>query len=600
MVLCWACWFTSYSNAQELVPGTTYTTNNIVIPTTTATGSTWTGAVYQDQLTCWRGGDPGYCGPQAIVRPGDYLNFSYGSTYVYQQQHINTILPAATGLQVNGYNFGFTAKNGNGWDNGMTDQLTALVRFWDSTGNKGANNLLYGNAWNLSSKYNWTTFNYSETFQSPLTATNVGLVQYGFIGKDNNGWAGPYGPEVMNVNFSVKYSVDPCASNPMYAPTCPGYLDALTKLLPKQTSATVVAEAPPPPPPAQEAAPPPPGTQQTTPGSQLPPPPGSQLPPPPGTQPAPGAQSAPGTQLAPVTQQASTQEKSSGGPVNLSFALNLIAKNADKEKALEQQTVANAIAEAQSSSTKAQNETSQTVASLNAMSAQSVETGQAMAAQAQSTGSSSTSRSSSGPQLQQSQTAGTGLQTTNIQGFQQTAQMQQAVSQIQTLQAQQAFQFQETAVVSYIAPQSQTQPTAFTVTETTQTSQPTAFVVSANPRATEPETPQSLTGFITDRTNPLREILETAPIVLSDFTEQRQDNRNRVVQPNELAVGVDLTKIATIPQGYASYTNLVLRDAQFYEIREVYKNQTVVDNVRVLRGLGSDQKHQDLVNLQYK
>jgi hypothetical protein len=72
------------------------------------------------------------------------------------------------------------------------------------------------------------------------------------------------------------------------------------------------------------------------------------------------------------------------------------------------------------------------------------------------------------------------------------------------------------------------------------------------------------------------------------------------VQPNELAVGVDLTKIATIPQGYASYTNLVLRDAQFYEIREVYKNQVVVDNVRVLRGLGSDQKHQDLVNLQYK
>ena len=79
-----------------------------------------------------------------------------------------------------------------------------------------------------------------------------------------------------------------------------------------------------------------------------------------------------------------------------------------------------------------------------------------------------------------------------------------------------------------------------------------------------------------------------------------QQPQRRDTTPNELAVGVNIAQIAMVPQGYASYTNFVLRDASFYEIREVYKNQTVVDNVRVLRGLGSDQKHQDLVNLQYK
>jgi hypothetical protein len=82
--------------------------------------------------------------------------------------------------------------------------------------------------------------------------------------------------------------------------------------------------------------------------------------------------------------------------------------------------------------------------------------------------------------------------------------------------------------------------------------------------------------------------------------DQPPQTQRRDTAPNDLAVGVNLAQMATQPQGYASYTNFVLRDASFYEPKEVYKNQTVVDNVRVLRGLGSDQKHQDLVNSQYK
>ena len=34
--------------------------------------------------------------------------------------------------------------------------------------------------------------------------------------------------------------------------------------------------------------------------------------------------------------------------------------------------------------------------------------------------------------------------------------------------------------------------------------------------------------------------------------------------------------------------------------KEVYKNQNIVDNIRVLRQLGSDRLHQEMVNLQYK
>lgn len=220
MVLCWALLFTSYSNAQDIS-----TTGNLVTPTTTTSGSTWGNAVYQDSLTCWRWGYPGYCGPNPIVRPGDSINFSFGYTDIYQVKAIADVLPnSGVGLRVNGYNFSFTAKNGNGWDNGQTDYLSAYVFF---TGNSGP--WPYYKTYDLNYKFNWTTFNFSETFTTPYASKDLKTVQYGFVGGDSNYWAGPYGPEIYNISFSLKYSTDPCASDVLSSPSCPGYLDAINK-----------------------------------------------------------------------------------------------------------------------------------------------------------------------------------------------------------------------------------------------------------------------------------------------------------------------------------------------------------------------------------
>jgi hypothetical protein len=49
----------------------------------------------------------------------------------------------------------------------------------------------------------------------------------GFVGRDNNFWAGNYGPEVYNVDFRLKYKVDPCATNPAYSVTCAGFNNVL-------------------------------------------------------------------------------------------------------------------------------------------------------------------------------------------------------------------------------------------------------------------------------------------------------------------------------------------------------------------------------------
>lgn len=571
MVLCWAfCCTTLSSNAQDLVPGQIYYTPDIT------NNNQWVGAVYQQNLTCWGYGDPGYCGPQPIVRPGGNINFSYGSSYIYQQPQAQAVLPQISGLQVNGYNFSFTAKNGNGWDDGRTDQLTALVRLWDTTGGRGLDSLLYRNEYNLNYQFNWTNFNYSETFTTPLAASTIGTVQYGFIGRDNNGWAGPYGPEIMNVSFNLKYSVDPCATNPLYSPTCSGYLAALAKLMPQaapvQETAVVVQQTP-----TEQNV----GTPTTATAAP---------------QVTAVSNTATPVAAAVVSTSAVTQEKSSGSPANLSFALNLIAKNSDREKATQQAAVSSALAEAQAAAAKNEQETSQTVAALGSMSAQSVEVGVALATSGQQSAQSSQSSSSS--KTAQSQFTGQGIQLLMPANTQPVTLTQQSSQVYQPPQQTAVAVASPTSYALFQAPQLQlVQPTAPEILQPAPTQ--ATFAQSERQQA-DPEVPQTSTNFLLDRTNPLREILDSAPILLSDFTEQRQDNQNRVIQPNELAVGVNLAQMATVPQGYANYTNLALRDASFYEPKEVYKNQTVVDNVRVLRGLGSDQKHQDLVNLQYK
>lgn len=206
-----------------------------MIPTTSTSGSTWTNGVYQESLTCWAWGDPGYCGPNPIVGPTNSINFSYGWTDIYQQQNISSLLPnSGTGLVVTGYNFGFMAKNGNGWDDGRTDLLFAYVQFNTPTGGT-----LFNHTHNLTSQFNWTQFNYSPNFTTPYRTAEIGSVRYGFVGADNNYWAGPYGPEIMNISFGLKYMPDPCITNPLSSPSCPGFSSALAS----RTTAPVTAES---------------------------------------------------------------------------------------------------------------------------------------------------------------------------------------------------------------------------------------------------------------------------------------------------------------------------------------------------------------------
>lgn len=561
-----AFWCISYSNAQNITTAVDVT-GNLVNFTDQANSvtSTWQNAGSIGQpLTCWAGGDPGYCGPLPRVAAGgignNSINFSYGLTDLYQVVNIKNALPnTGTGLQVNGFNFSFMAKNGNGWDDARQDYLSAYVNFYDNTNSKSVVNYYY----DLNAQYNWTYFNFDKVFDKPYAVPTLGNVQYGFVGRDNNYWVGPYGPEISSVNFGLKYSVDPCANNQLYSPSCPGYLDALSKITaPVANVAQVEYNQPPPPPP--EAPPPPAGQQPPPPGSNGPPPPPGAPPPPPS---GPAPQSSPAPAGTPTVAAVQSEKAAAAGP-GLGFALNLIAKNSDREKAIAQQAVTTSIAEAQSAGDKAQ--TIATATASAAVVASTTSTDSSFA----NTGtqnSSQTARTNTVVNIS-TQSSGTGL-LQNTQNFTSTASVSMQVSNFQ-LQAP-------------------------STAELLQSSQNFGIFEVQVSKAQETELPQQPLNFISDRSNPLREIITPAPVQQAQ-AEQVSTPVNRNAQANEVAVGVVLEKMAVIPQGYASYTNFVLQDASFYDSKPLYANQRVIDNVRVLRGLGSDQKHQDLVNLQYK
>ena len=143
-------------------------------------------------------------------------------------------------------------------------------------------------------------------------------------------------------------------------------------------------------------------------------------------------------------------------------------------------------------------------------------------------------------------------------------------------------------------------PPAVPVIETPAVIQTTP-VATVETRTIEADSATSPTNFVTNRTNPITSIVEgRAPAVDSGAPKTELAAVNKTVAPNELAAGMDIDRIAITPQGFNVYASLVLRDAAFYAPREIYRGQRTVDNVRALRGLGQDARHQEMVDQQYR
>jgi len=157
---------------------------------------------------------------------------------------------------------------------------------------------------------------------------------------------------------------------------------------------------------------------------------------------------------------------------------------------------------------------------------------------------------------------------------------------------------QSSMTFAYVQPQN-TLFYAMAAAPVEQQQQTTAQQVSFT-RQAEVEQVSSTAGFVTNRTDPLNEVVETKPIVTTNSTTESNQKVKTNVAANELAGNVDINKMATTPVGYSNYTNLVLKDGKMYEPKEIYKNQVPVDNARALRQLSTDRLHQQMIEQQYR
>ena len=652
----------SYSNSQT----TDSTTGNLINFTgsPTDTTSNWNNGVYVNQL-CFQAGQPGNCGPNPSIRAASgSINFSYGTTDLNQVVAINKALAiGGTGVQLSGFNFGFMAKNGNGWDDARQDYLSAYVKFYGSSGNQVAN---YDYTSQTNQKYNWTQFNFSETFATPYTASSLSTAKVGFIGRDNNFWAGNYGPEIYNVSFSLKYSArpDPCISDPLSSPTCPGYALATVKnsilgSTVSNASATSFVPAtnytqPAPaaaPPAVADAAPalaqaspqqqaqqpqqqspaqqgPAPGPQgqdpnQNSSGPQdnpAQPSPQQQGPAPTSPQPAGGPPQATQTANAPPPstgpQQAGPQQggPSSGGSGPSKLAMSVVKSAQANDKATQQMAVQNA-AKAFEATVQSSNAASNAAVSMNQdMSANSATSAAQFSSQSTQSSQQTAVQASQGPQQQQQQTST------------QQQQSNKSVQQVQqTTIASQQLEIQSTSVVMLKPPmqtaietQQQSSGTGITVGKSTGLYSPFSISSTASTqslqvqtapvyqpriqeRVMEVETPQMQVasfGGLGRAGNPLNDIMQQRFELMQNNVQQQSSTVNKNVQPNDLAGGVDLALMTLQPKGFEAYS-FALKDSAFYEPKEVYRGQKVIDNVQVLRQMSSDSLHKRMVDMQY-
>jgi hypothetical protein len=371
------------------------------------------------------------------------------------------------------------------------------------------------------------------------------------VGQDNNFWVGPYGPEITAVSFSLKYSVDPCATNPLYSPSCKGYMDALSKLSP---TSVAIADAPPPPPPEDGAPPPPSGS---------PPPPGA--PPPPGPGPGNNTNSPPppgGSVQPPKIGETKTASDSKAGP-SLGTVLSMISSNQARIGNETKAVVQAAESAAAKDALQAQEQAEAIVGTLTAQSVTSSMT---------TTGSATTQTNASSQTSVVSIVNTTQTSVVNVGGLRAPI---QTVFSDPNITVNNNTSFGSTEIYSLQSPQGR------------------------NATTSEIEVPQN-EGIKVGGRSVLNDAMEQSPMMLTATAqEQKTDAVNKNVQPNELAGRVDIASMATQPQGYQAYA-VAMPDASFYAPREIYRNQRNVDNVRLLRGLASDKLHQDLVNLQYK
>lgn len=112
--------------------------------------------------------------------------------------------------------------------------------------------------------------------------------------------------------------------------------------------------------------------------------------------------------------------------------------------------------------------------------------------------------------------------------------------------------------------------------------------------------PQTQQTFTTDPTNVLNSVLDNKPNIPDEEVKQTNlTSVNQKTEDNTLASGVSINTISVVPVGFSAYT-VALADANFYQPKEIYRNQRTIDNRRALQNLRSDSLHEQMKDQQWR
>ena len=553
-------------------------------------GNTWNNGYSVPELTCWKSGDPNCSPGTPYVRPSGAINFSYNFTELYQVRSITDALPySGAGLMVTGFQFNWMSKNGNHWDDARQDQLSAYVQMY-SKGGQWIENKSY----NLNFIHDWTNFAWTGTFSKERRGEDLGTILYGFMGKDNNFWLGPYGPEIMNVSFSLRYQPDPCVVNPLHSTDCPGFLKAIASpaYQAQDSSASITPIA---------------SITSITPFASLP------------------------TMTSAVVKLTSRQEQfaqeietaafsTSSNSSTMSITSQPITTLArvrtsltdSTDSAITRDSVAEQTVAIQTAtnSTLAQNISSQTrsnqardTSTRSDTASETITLDQSLVAMPQTTNTITVATVSTLPVQPRSTTS---TATTDNDTAAQTQvslfrapepvvisqpETQTNYSLIEPAKINTDTQPVSTPVQTLVAP-SQPAPVVETAAVAEPVRAPTVEILAADTQSS------TVAAALIDRTNPLNTAVN-GPQLPTQTAVFAGPAVKPNTQDNDIAGGVSINQIARVPAGFDVYQNLAIREIAFYQPREIYRGQRTVDNVRALRSLGQDAKHQEMVDQQY-
>ena len=561
-------------------------------------GSTWNNGYSVTALTCWQAGDPACSPGTPYVRPDGNINFSYSATELYQARNLADVLPySGTGLMVSGFQYNWRSKNGNGWDDGRLDVLQAYVQMYSKGGQ-----WIESQTYNLNFVHNWTDFAWSGTFSKERRGSDLGTILYGFYGKDNNYWVGPYGPEITNVSFSLRYQPDPCVVNPLHSTDCPGFLKAIaspayqaqessaaiTPIVAATTSSSPSASLP-----TMTSA----VVKLTSRQEQF-------------TQETETVASGPSTMSSSSSTMAMINQ--AAAPVTVARVRTGSADSTDSAVARDSTSEQTSIVQTTTTSALAQSITNQT------------RSNSARDSSARSDTASETVTLDQSLIVMPQTTSTTTVATVSTLPIQPRSTTQTVTADNDTSASTQISLFRAPDPIVISQPDTQTnyglveparistdpQPVSIPMQTLAVPSQPAPVVetvtVAEPVRAPAIEIPaadsqsNAVAAALIDKTNPLNDAVNgqqpLAPTTAVFAGPVVKPN----TQDNDIAGGVSISQIARVPAGFDVYQNLAIREIAFYQPREIYRGQRTVDNVRALRSLGQDARHQEMVDQQYR